>query len=180
MLYSSPERYDSIQSVWTWLHQQQHPHPFTTPTLITQPAHARTVILRDSIPYTWFFFTDKRSAKCTEIRDNPQGMIHAYCSVEKVQFRMKTTLSLLTEHPKFDVWKEKGLQRFSDYGTKDAPGTLVDQLPNLLPTREEAEKNFCVIAAHITHIEILELHRTQHMRMQWTEEKNWERQYLIP
>jgi hypothetical protein len=176
----------SIQILWDWIADAptQRDHPMRVPTIITSAnniPNARSMVLRATERYALIFFTDKRSKKTQEIHNNAHSVIHSYDPLESLQIRVRTQLTLLSHHPDQKKWTEEGLHRFSDYGSVSAPGSPLPQEPSAPPTLEIAQKNFCILHARVTDIELLKLSRKGHKRMEWRyRQEIWTAHHMTP
>ena len=176
----------SFNTLWNWISQApyQQRHPMRFPTVMTT-AHnipnARTMILRDVLPNSLIFFTDKRSPKIQDIHSNPHTAIHSYDSKNKLQIRIRAQTFLVEEHPERNRWRNMGLNRFQDYGTDLPPGTPIQERKIPAATVETARENFCILEALVTDIELLKLSREGHQRVEWKNQDDlWQLIRLVP
>ena len=176
----------SFDTLWEWITSapSKQRHPMRAPTVITTTKNipnARTMILRDVLPNKLIFFTDKRSPKVQDIQNNPHTTIHSYDSKKKLQIRIRTQASILTDHQQWNRWRSMGLNRFQDYGTALPPGTPIQDREVPPATLETARENFCIIQALVTDIELLQLSRDGHQRVEWKNQNGvWTLIQLVP
>lgn len=176
----------SFETLWAWIASapSQQRHPMRAPTIITTTENipnARTMILRDVLPNTLIFFTDKRSPKVHDIQSNAHTTIHTYDAKKKLQLRIRAQASLVHEHAQLNRWRSMGLNRFQDYGSALPPGTPVQEGTLCSATMDTARENFCVLQFLATDIELLKLSRDGHQRVEWKNKAGiWSMNRLIP
>ncbi|MAA77773.1 MAG: hypothetical protein CL916_00820 [Deltaproteobacteria bacterium] len=176
----------SFETLWEWISSapSQQRHPMRAPTVITTAnniPNARTMILRDVLPNTLIFFTDKRSPKIQDILTNPHTTIHSYDAKKKLQIRIRAQTSVVNAHPQWNKWRSMGLNRFQDYGSSLPPGSIIQDNHNPNATLETARENFCILQANITDIELLKLSRAGHERIEWkNQDGSWQSVHLVP
>ena len=187
--YSMPSFFEytqSFETLWAWIASapSQQRHPMRAPTIITTTENipnARTMILRDVLPNTLIFFTDKRSPKVHDIQSNAHTTMHTYDAKKKLQLRIRAQASLVHEHPQLNRWRSMGLNRFQDYGSALPPGTPVQEGTLCSATMDTARENFCVLQFLATDIELLKLSRDGHQRVEWKNQAGiWSMNRLVP
>lgn len=143
-------------------------HAWRTPVLATSTLNGlpttRTVVLRDVDVNKWQcqFYTDKRSAKCQQIRAEPKGELLFWCPTLKWQLRAEVDYQLLTTGPLVEqVWQQiAATAAANDYLSLQPPGS---ELP--ITTSAIADTpNLAVIIATISQIDWLALSKAGHQR----------------
>jgi len=166
----------------------QNGHPFLYPTLATVANFApqqRTLVLRKVHSRTkkLWFYTDVRSAKVEELAQEAQASLHFYHPRKKLQLRLNGPIEVLSEGP---LWQEAfnkiPTKRYSDYGTKTAPGTILKEVPKSYTTDAElAEKNFSLLVFSTAELEALQLNGNRHFRIAFNyTQDSWESTWLQP
>ena len=171
-----------IAIFWQWLKEAPHKprHPFRIPTFVTPGPNARSIVLRALDNESLIFFTDKRTPKVSELNKG-RSLLHVYDTKRRTQYRVYGTARLLDTHEKMKQWRNQGLRRFSDYGSKHPPGAPMRENDNNNVTLSIAEENFSVIHFCVDTIEILKLTSPEHQRIQWYKDTSgWKVQPLYP
>lgn len=182
---------DWIREVKKDLHKRGS---FWTPTLISQAADARTVVLRslESSPTQASSFplfvvhTDVRSKKWRDLHNNPSCVLHFYCSKRKWQMRLNGIAQLHAQ----DSFAESQWQQLSGrsqqiYSLKLPPGVPVEdpQQAYCFDEDHSAYRNFGVIGIQANKFESLQLERPDrtdyHVRARWDLASN-NYSYLAP
>lgn len=156
-------------------------HPWRYPVLATlndgQPEQ-RTVVLRKFFPSNWsmLFYTDSRSPKVSEIKENKQVSLLYYHPRRQWQLRLKGRLSIDTESARTRALFEQ------------LPKTSLGDYKSILPPGQDLEPGqkqgltesdyFCVLEFELVALDYLELDRNGHRRfkasktlsgLDWTE-----------
>lgn len=154
-----------------WQELQRAPrdkhHGWRTPVLATVDAHglpnARTVVLRQTDPgaQTLVCFTDARSPKCAELRQQPGALLAFWSQRLGWQLRVQVRAVVQTEGPEVDAaWARVGASpAASDYLSGRAPGAA------LMPHEPASgHHHLALLRLQVLAIDWLELHRDGHRR----------------
>ena len=179
-------QYQEISRLWAAIQKEvsSRRSPLWTPTVATIEVSSpkqRTMVLREITPYNLVFFTDKRSDKCREISAQPSVSVHSYNSKARTQIQFYGTGLITTDHPKFEQWRLKGLNRAMDYATIDNPGTKISNQANVDYNLDLAIDNFSLLIVTVQEIQLLRL-GDPHKRCQWkrTQTDDWYKEWLVP
>lgn len=139
----------------------------------------RTVVLRDmSEKYKLIFFTDKRSEKVKQYKENPNAEVLFYNHKKLLQIKVGGKISLIQDKERIKYFKQK-VQGSSqkDYTTLKAPSTPIKNPDNV---EYGEDLNFAVLELDTTYIESLQLKRPNHIRCLFEKKDNWKGQFLVP
>ena len=161
-------------------------HPFRYATLATigleQVPRLRTVVLRDFDPerFELTFYTDSRSKKMLHIKENNKVSLLMYRGDELLQLRLEGLAVREKDNTVLrDHWKRVEGASQKDYTTLCAPGTEIKS-PDRVEYLED-EYHFSVVHIHPFKVEYLRLKRPNHIRVQFSKEKeNWRSDFLVP
>lgn len=198
------ERFDELKDMhrhlWNMLFQAtvKRNHPMRTPVLATCSGtipFVRTVVLRDvdTRSHQLFFFTDSRSDKVDQLRENEDMTSLFWDPGKKVQIRCrgKATLEQGTDRCR-ELWDQLNAAGRSSYAALMAPGTKVDEYTTGLPEgwsnnwpddkTDAAFAHFMLLIQDVTEIDGLHLEQNGHQRALFTRRKddNWDMSWLIP
>lgn len=125
------------------------------------------------------FFTDRRSAKCAEIEEQPLVSLHFYEPQERWQVRVKAQASITTdENRRAQYWAGVG-SSWQDYASVDPPGSVYGGSGYL--SRAEAYAHFAVLRAELVELEILQIDREEHLRLRLSrKDQVWQSERLQP
>ena len=162
---------------------------FHTPTLSTINGNAinsRTIILRkvDKKTKMLFFYSDHRSRKVLNIKQNNNVTVHLYEPRFKLQVQLYgyANIENKTEKTK-DIWNS--LKSFSkkNYLSELPPGEKINSLDDLKynADNEEAFYNFSLIKFKVSKLECLQLSDIKNIRVEffYTESSD-KKYYLVP
>jgi hypothetical protein len=181
---------DTPAKIWQALVHELHrgaldpKHPFRYLTLATEGKHfpqLRTVVLRKLSPSLDFHvFTDARSGKVKELLETPRASLLFYHPKKQVQVRIKSTVSFHSEDELAKAyWAKLPAHRQSEYRSTFAPGTPIDS-PQA-GWEETATRNFfSVLKFNPLSIDLLQLSKEGHLRLQFDLASNWEGTWLTP
>lgn len=149
---------------------QQKDHAWRTPVLATRALNGqptlRTVVLREVDVDNWQcqFYTDKRSAKCQQIKAMPDGELLFWCPVLQWQLRAAVDYQLLTSGPLVEaVWQQiAATPAAADYLSVRPPGSALTETEN--DTCKADPPNLAVIIATVKQIDWLALSTSGHRR----------------
>ncbi len=155
--------------IWQELQRAPHDkhHEWRTPVLATVDPQglpdARTVVLRQTDPdaQTLVCFTDARSPKCAELREQPGAMLVFWSQRLGWQLRVQARAVVQTAGPEVDAaWARVGASPAAgDYLAARAPGSA------LMPHGPAASHHhLALLRLQVLAIDWLELHRDGHRR----------------
>jgi len=187
MLFSST---DSFSAIWQTLLHELHrgaldpKHPFrylTVATVGEQFPQVRTVVLRQfTADLEFLVYTDARSSKVQELLEVPRVSLHFYHPKKQVQVRVK---ALATIHVEDELaqehWKRVSEKRRSEYQSKLGPGTRVEA-PAVGWESSSEHSYFSVMKFSPLSIEVLQLAREGHLRIQFDLASGWQGVWLVP
>ena len=162
---------------------------FHTPTLSTINGNAinsRTIILRkvDKKTKMLFFYSDSRSRKVLNIKQNNNVTVHLYEPRFKLQVQLYgyANIENKTEKTK-DIWHS--LKSFSkkNYLSELSPGEKINSLDDLKynADNEEAFYNFSLIYFKVSKLECLQLSEIKNIRVEFVyTESSDKKHYMVP
>ncbi len=162
---------------------------FHTPTLSTINGNAinsRTIILRkvDNKTKMLFFYSDSRSRKVINIKQNNNVTIHLYEPRFKLQVQLygNANIENKTEKTK-DIWSS--LRNFSkkNYLSVLSPGEKINNLDDIKynTDNEEAFYNFSLINFKVSKLECLQLSDIKNIRVEFVySESSDKKYYMVP
>ena len=162
---------------------------FHTPTLSTINGHAinsRTIILRkvDNKTKMLFFYSDSRSRKVLNIKQNNNATVHLYEPRFKLQVQLygHANIENKTEKTK-NIWRSLNSFSKKNYLSALSPGEKIDSLDNLKynTDNEEAYCNFSLIYFKVTKLECLQLSDIKNIRVEFVyTESSDKKYYMVP
>jgi len=160
-----------------------HPFRFFVFTTIStkKTPRSRTVVLRgidDNFKIT--FFTDARSQKVMNIKNNQAATALFYHPEKRIQVIFSGKAHLETDQQTINTfWDTLASRNLKDYSTQQPPGTALKAgLP--LEFLQDAH-HFAVINLIPEYIETLQLNPQQHKRMHYRKDgKLWLEKELVP
>ncbi|WMN10986.1 pyridoxamine 5'-phosphate oxidase family protein [Marivirga salinae] len=127
-----------------------------------------------------FIFTDYRSNKIREIKENPFASVLAYDQQNKCQIKLKGKINIHHQDEiADDLWDsvEDGQE---SYNTKSQPGKKVDSLNDAHQMKNDYDdKYFAVLIMKVSKAEILQLKGDGHIRA-FLDFESDESSYLVP
>ena len=162
---------------------------FHTPTLSTINGNAinsRTIILRkvDNKTKMLFFYSDSRSRKVINIKQNNNVTIHLYEPRFKLQVQLYGNANIENKTKKTkDIWSS--LRDFSkkNYLSVLSPGEKINHLDDIKynADNEEAFYNFSLINFKVTKLECLQLSDIKNIRVEFVySESSDKKYYMVP
>jgi general stress protein 26 len=187
MLFNSS---DAPSQIWQNVLHELHrgaldpKHPFRFLTLATSGAQfpqVRTVVLRHMSPAMEFLvYTDVRTAKVRDLLETPRVSLLFYHPKKQVQVRVKAIATLhLEDALAQEHWKRVSEKRQSEYKSALAPGTGIET-PDLGWETQSESAHFSVLKFSPLSIEVLQLAREGHLRMQFELAAGWQGTWLVP
>jgi pyridoxine/pyridoxamine 5'-phosphate oxidase len=181
---------DSHDEIWqTLLHELQRgaldpKHPFRYLTLATvgnQFPQVRTLVLRQlSTDLEFLVYTDARSSKVKELLEVPRASLLFYHPKKQVQVRVHAHATIHLEDELAQAhWKRVSEKRRSEYQSKLDPGTRIES-PSSGWQSSSDRSNFSVVKFTPLSIEVLQLDREGHLRIQFDLVSGWQGAWLVP
>jgi hypothetical protein len=165
-------------AVWQELVRAAHDkhHAWRTPVLATGlagAADARVVVLRevDAQTRTLVFYTDTRSGKVAQLREQPRATVVMWSAALGWQLRCRVWLSLDTQGVSvLSRWTRLKLSPSAqDYLSPLPPGSVIDDPVRPALPRDD-RGHFGVLFALVDSLDWLELHREGHRRARFDAE----------
>ncbi len=134
--------------------------------------------ITDDFKFT--FYTDKRSAKVTQIQNNPKVNLLFYHPEKKLQIKINGIASIIKD---IGILKEQWLnitkRAKKDYTTMFAPGSKIKSPEEITYLKE---KNFfCSVEIKTDTIEYLKLREESHFKVHFHQDINgWVSEFLVP
>ena len=162
---------------------------FHTPTLSTingNMINSRTIILRkvDNKKKMLFFYSDSRSRKVLNIKQNNNVTVHLYEPRFKLQVQLygHAKIENNSENTK-NIWSNLNSFSKKNYLSALSPGEKINSLDNLKYNTdyEEAFYNFSLIYFKVSKLECLQLSDIKNIRVEfvYTESSN-KKYYMVP
>ena len=145
-------------------------HPFRYVKLATvdknKTPQQRTVVLRGySEGRRFMIYTDSRSGKVNEIRENDSVSLLFYDDREKLQLRITGTASIVKEGEEYKRhWETGGRRSPHSYTSVVPPGSEIANPDEAFDWRLEGTPNFCLIKIKASRMEFLQLDGVKHIR----------------
>jgi pyridoxamine 5'-phosphate oxidase len=141
---------------------------------------ARIVVLRraDRATASVAVYTDLRSAKITELTQDPRASLLVWEQKARLQMRLRVHVEIKSGESTAEQWQRVPQAARNVYGSQPSPGTPMDH-----PDQWVAQANpdaFAVLMCHITEIETLHLGQDLHRRAKFDAETAWAGQWLAP
>jgi hypothetical protein len=173
-------------------------HAYHTPVLASTNgtiAKSRTVVLRKTIvnERQLWVYTDVRSDKVNDFRQQPQGSFTFWDKGKSIQLRVQASVQIHHEdEPSREVWRTIAAKNRKDYATSLPSGTAISESGNIFPDRLALDdltientnpyfNNFALLVFTVHHIDYLKLSRDGHTRAVFIWDKNqWEQTFLVP
>ena len=162
---------------------------FHTPTLSTINGNAinsKTVILRkvDNKTKMLFFYSDSRSRKVLNIKQNNNATVHLYEPRFKLQVQLYGHAKIENNSEKTkNIWSSLNSFSKKNYLSALSPGEKINSLDNLKYNTdyEEAFYNFSLIYFKVSKLECLQLSDIKNIRVEfvYTESSN-KKYYMVP
>ncbi len=128
---------------------------------------ARSVILREAAPWALTIYTDKRSPKVWQLKQQHRAQVLLWDREKRWQLRCSAKAEVITEGPETEqLWERiKDTHAAQDYLTPQAPGEVLD-----INALAQEVPQFAILRLHLTEIDWLELRREGHRRQRLTPE----------
>ncbi|MDA1267855.1 MAG: pyridoxamine 5'-phosphate oxidase family protein [Bacteroidetes bacterium] len=159
-------------------------HPFryvTLATIGTYFPHVRTVVLRELTSNLEFLvYIDARSAKVQDLLEVPRVSLLFYHPKKQVQVRVKALATIHSEDELAqEYWKRISEKRQSEYKSSLAPGTRIEN-PELGWESSMERSYFSVLKFSPLSIEVLQLAKDGHLRIQFELASGWKGSWMVP
>ena len=187
MLFTSS---DAPSQIWQNVLHELHrgaldpKHPFRFLTLATSGAQfpqVRTVVLRQLSPAMEFLvYTDVRTAKVQDMLITPRVSLLFYHPKKQVQVRVKALATIhVGDERALEHWKRVSENRRVEYQSKLGPGTRIES-PTVGWESSSELAHFSVLKFSPLSIEVLQLAREGHVRIQFDLASGWQGAWLVP
>jgi len=187
MLFSAT---DSFAAIWQMLLHELHrgaldpKHPFrylTVATLGDQFPQVRTVVLRQfTADLEFLVYTDARSSKVQELLEVPRVSLLFYHPKKQVQVRVQ---ALATVHVEDELaqanWMRVSEKRKSEYQSELGPGKQIMHPKDGWGSSSD-HSYFSVLKFSPLSLEVLQLAKEGHLRIQFNCASEWEGFWLVP
>jgi pyridoxamine 5'-phosphate oxidase len=190
MLFTSQ---NSLSEIWATLSHELHrgaldaKHPFRYVTLATignDSPDQRTVVLRKvDEALNFYFFTDSRTAKVTQIQENSNAECLVYHPGKRTQIRVKGRLHIHHQDElSQEMWKRVQGDAQKAYNSTLSPGTEIADPDLAYDWPAELDDRFFAVLQFIPEtVEALQLNGLTHVRVKFTKQgENWDGDWLAP
>lgn len=166
-------------------------HPFRLFSAATYDSEknlpeSRMVVLREFLPdWTIRFYTDHRSQKVKQLRENPNLALLFWSADMKLQIRMhaRSTIHYQNQVSK-ENWRQIGGHSTRSYTTQKSPGTAIGNSGiSYEYDTTLGDRHFCVIDACPLQIKTLELQKPDHLAIEFNRKsasQDWEGKWIVP
>lgn len=162
-------------------------HPFRLFTLATTDhkngnAKIRTVVKRKYLEdKSILFYTDSRSDKILDVKENPSAAALFYHPRKKLQLRIQCQAILKSPNSKLYKEHKKNIQQSPaerDYSSKLPPGSPIQED---IEIEYSGRLNFSLVELQLYEMEVLKLGRKGHSRYRYTRiSDQWNAEKLVP
>ena len=150
---------------------------------IDRSPRVRTVVFRGwSDSYKMKIFTDKRSLKIKEIKNNKNVEICWYFQKSRCQFRLRGIAFIDFGKDYFNSWKNLNAEAKSTWGWPYPGLKYIDNNNSELKYNQKSEfiDNFILIKIEIFHVDELLLTKPKQYRRRWILNKEWYEERINP
>lgn len=163
----------------------QHPFRFVNfCTLDGKQPDSRYVVLREVTgDLHLLFYTDSRSKKIAQIRENPRVSLLFYHSSLRCQLKINGIATILAQKEAIDnYWENIPPEAQKAYQTKSPPKTQVDTAEKGMMLDVKYENSyFSAIKVIPNEVECLQLDSKGHLRLAFKKEsEKWQSSWLVP
>jgi len=157
-----------------------------TTGLADQPAQSRIVVLRSfSEDWEFEFYTDHRSTKVEEIKQNPRLSALFWDSSRRVQIRIEARAEI---HHRNELAKERWKRVQGDaqkaYNSPVVPGVEIESPEEAYNWPDDySDRHFCVIRCVAVNVRILQISGMEHLAFFYQkndQSQSWEGQRVAP
>lgn len=181
---------DIPPTIWETLLHELHrgaldpKHPFrylTVATVSEQFPQVRTVVLRQfTADLEFLVYTDARSFKVQELFKLPQVSLLFYHPKKQLQVRINAKATIHEEDELAKAhWNQVAKHKQFDYQSLLAPGTRIEK-PEMGWEINPKRAHFLVLRFSPISIEVLQLAREGHLRIQFDLATGWQGAWLVP
>lgn len=160
--------------------KRKHPHKYCYLASISNDKPvSRTVVLRDMTEnHHLIFYTDIRSAKVEQYRENPHAEALFYHPKKLLQVKVSGKMKIVDDEDTIKYYKQKVQGNSTkDYTTIRKPGTVISN-PDEVDYGDHL--NFAVMELQTESIESLQLKRPNHLRCIFKKSDYWKGEFLVP
>lgn len=146
----------------------------------THGPEARIVVLRqaDRTASAVSVYTDLRSVKINELRQEPRASLLVWEQKARLQIRLRAHVEIKSGQAVAEQWQRVPAAARKVYGSEPAPGTPIDH-PEQLITQANSNA-FGILVCHVREIETLYLGPDLHRRARFCVDTAWMGQWLAP
>ncbi len=190
MLFSTE---DSLEDIFSIVNDEldrgasDPTHPFRFFSLATHTdsdIDVRYVVLRNLDDQSnLFFFTDFRSTKVKQLKNKPHVALLFYHPEKRTQVRIKGNIEIHHQNDLSRIfWAIVQEDARKAYNSKIPPGEIIsDPLIAYNWTAKMDDRFFCLIKVIPSHIEALQIHGLNHIRVVFQKKKDiWKMDWLTP
>ncbi len=163
----------------TGIKTAKHPYRYACLSSISQKKPTqRMVVVREIEENTITIYTDSRTKKVADFKQNPNAslLFFDYIQMKQIQLNGMISIDNTTDPNEWNTISEKA-QR--DYTTHLAPGSRIDDPKNV--TYQKDTIYFCKLLFTFTTVDYLEIKKPQHIRATYSiKNNNWEGNYVVP
>ena len=181
---------DIPTAIWQTLLHEIHrgaldpKHPFrylTVATVGEQFPQVRTVVLRQfTADLEFLVYTDARSSKVQELLKVPQVSLLFYHPKKQVQVRVQALATIHVEDELAQAnWKRVSDKRRVEYQSELGPGRRINHPKDGWESSSE-HSYFSVLKFSPLSLEVLQLAREGHLRIQYDLASGWQGSWLVP
>ena len=141
--------------------------------------HQRTVVLRDVVnERNPIIYTDARSSKVKELKENPNASLIMYNHKKLMQITLSGQVKMIESGDYYDdCWSRIQGDSQKNFITEKAPGISIDN-PDEVEYGDD--HHFMILELVPDQIEYLKLESPNHVRAIFKAEDNWQGQFLNP
>lgn len=157
-----------------------HEHPFRFCVLgtigINSHPQTRWVVFREfnaGPDFTFLIYTDRRSSKIQDLKQNPAASLLFYNEEKRLQLRINGSGHIITDQNLLDQhWEQSAKYGASSYTSELPPGTPISKPENAWSWDKEDRSHFCILRIEMKRIEFLQLDGEQHIRGEFRVQKD--------
>lgn len=178
-------------TIWTEIKEdlleapKNYDHPFRLFTLATigndKVPRMRTLVLREvKEDLSLIFYTDNRTKKIAQIKENNTVSLLFYDSSKMVQLVVEGSAMIITNETIInDIWSKLNPANKKDYTTLKPPGTLVHHPEDV--EYLTGDHHFCMVQIVPYRLEYLKIAKPNHSKVQYQQvEGKWTGEFLVP
>ena len=164
---------------------QERDHPLKFCVLATEGLNnapqSRLIVLREmTSDFKFTFFTDERSGKVAQIKNNPKVCLLFYHPIKKIQLKVEGIAAIVEDKGILEKkWSSLSTVPQKNYTTNQAPGSKLVENKDI-----EYLKNknyFCILEVQAQVVEYLKLREVNHFKVQFHKDINgWVSEFLVP